>query len=116
MSRNEVEQKLGPPESEIGNEYGTKWQVYHQDFSNFVMVSYIDNKVHGLYTNQNMITSKSGVKYGIAKKAVRKELGQPIKGFKKVAPFMKMITMNTIYLIKTGFIRLHFMINMKIIN
>ncbi|ELI5487225.1 CAP domain-containing protein [Staphylococcus pseudintermedius] len=83
MSRNEVEQKLGPPESEIGNEYGTKWQVYHQDFSNFVMVSYIDNKVHGLYTNQNMITSKSGVKYGTAKKAVRKELGQPIKGIQK---------------------------------
>ncbi|HEC2149362.1 TPA: CAP domain-containing protein, partial [Staphylococcus delphini] len=57
MSRNEVEQKLGQPESEIGNEYGTKWEVYHQDYSNFVMVSYIDNKVHGLYTNQNMITS-----------------------------------------------------------
>lgn len=116
MSRNEVEQKLGPPESEIGNEYGTKWQVYHQDFSNFVMVSYIDNKVHGLYTNQNMITSKSGVKYGTAKKRYVKNWVNRLKGFKKVAPFMKMITMNTIYLIKTGFIRLHFMINMKIIN
>ncbi|ARJ52041.1 secretion protein [Staphylococcus lutrae] len=83
MNRKAVEAKLGQPKAEIGNKYGTKWFVYHQDFNDFVMVSYINQKVHGLYTNQNMMTSKSGVKYGTAKDVVRAELGTPIKGFHK---------------------------------
>lgn len=37
-----------------------KWYTYYDDdYNNFIMVSYIKDKVNALYTNQNIITSKS---------------------------------------------------------
>ncbi|WP_353457776.1 CAP-associated domain-containing protein [Staphylococcus coagulans] len=83
MTKKQVEAKLGQPVSKIGNEYGTRWYVYHHDFNEFVMVSFINDKVHGLYTNQNLITSKNGIKYGSPKDFVREKLGTPVDEIKK---------------------------------
>lgn len=50
------------------NEYGTKWYTYYNDdYQNFLMVSYINNKVNALFSNQNIITSKSKIKYNTLK-------------------------------------------------
>lgn len=78
MSKKEVENKLGQPKRVTSNEYGLKWYTYHNQYKSFVMVSYIGDKVNGIYTNQNIISSKSKVKYGTPKNTVRERLGKPI--------------------------------------
>ncbi|WP_234019044.1 CAP domain-containing protein [Staphylococcus simulans] len=83
MSQSEVEQQLGKPERVTSNEYGLKWYAYHDDYQSFVMVSYIDGKVNGIYSNQNVISSKSKIKYGSPKTAVRSRLGDPITSMTK---------------------------------
>ncbi|MCE5153080.1 CAP domain-containing protein [Staphylococcus hyicus] len=83
MSQKDVEAKLGKASSVLDNEYGTKWHVYHNKFNDFILVSYINGKVHGLFTNQNIITSKSGIKYNTPQNVVRDKLGKPLEGIKK---------------------------------
>jgi uncharacterized protein YkwD len=79
MTKEQVESKIGKAQRITTNEYGTKWYSYHtKDYHDFVMVSYIDNKVNGLYTNQNLISSQSQIKYGSPKNVVRQRLGKPI--------------------------------------
>ncbi|NUI80470.1 CAP domain-containing protein [Staphylococcus sp. 51-48] len=80
MSKGKVERQLGQPKRITSNEYGTKWYAYYNnDYENFIMVSYIDNKVNALYSNQNVITSKSKVKYNTPKDVVKERLGKPLK-------------------------------------
>ncbi|MCU5745593.1 CAP domain-containing protein [Staphylococcus sp. SQ8-PEA] len=80
MSRAEVEKVLGKPKRVTTNEYGTKWYTYyHHNYKGFILVSYINNKVHALYTNQNSISSKSKIKYNSPKHFVREQLGKPLK-------------------------------------
>ncbi|MGT0198073.1 CAP-associated domain-containing protein [Staphylococcus aureus] len=55
-----------------------KWYTYYDDdYNNFIMVSYIKDKVNALYTNQNIITSKRKIKYNTPKSVVRQRLGEP---------------------------------------
>lgn len=55
-----------------------KWYTYYDDdYNNFIMISYIKDKVNALYTNQNIITSKSKIKYNTPKSVVRQRLGEP---------------------------------------
>jgi len=79
MSQKEVENKIGRPKRVTSNEYGTKWYTYYNDdYQNFLMVSYINNKVNALFSNQNIITSKSKIKYNTPKKVVEQRLGKPV--------------------------------------
>jgi uncharacterized protein YkwD len=80
----EAEKQLGPPDRVSINEYGTQWHAYHENFQNFIMVSYTDDgKVNGLFTNQDLISSRNGIKYGLAKDNVRKALGEPLTEIRK---------------------------------
>lgn len=80
MSKDKVENQLGKPKRVTSNEYGTKWYTYYNnDYDNFIMVSYLGNKVNALYSNQNVITSKSKVKYNTPKNVVEDRLGKPLK-------------------------------------
>lgn len=78
MSKSDVEKILNKPKRVTFNEYGTKWYTYYDDdYNNFIMISYIKDKVNVLYTNQNIITSKSKIKYNTPKSVVRQRLGEP---------------------------------------
>lgn len=78
MSKSDVEKTLNKPKRATFNEYGTKWYTYYDDdYNNFIMISYIKDKVNALYTNQNIITSKSKIKYNTPKSVVRQRLGEP---------------------------------------
>lgn len=78
--KNEVEKLLGSPRRVSHNEYNHKWYTYHQHYNKFVSVIYDDNHhVVGLYTNQNLISSSIGVKYGTPKETVQQKLGTPLK-------------------------------------
>lgn len=78
MSKSDVEKTLNKQKRVTFNEYGTKWYTYYDDdYNNFIMISYIKDKVNALYTNQNIITSKSKIKYNTPKSVVRQRLGEP---------------------------------------
>lgn len=83
QTKNQVEQELGEPKRITTNEYDEKWHAYHDNYQGFVMVSYNNNKVSGLYTNQNLITSKKGITSKMKKEKVRELLGDPIEYIEK---------------------------------
>jgi uncharacterized protein YkwD len=79
-----VEQKLGSPNRSTENEYGVKWHTYHEHYHNFIMIAYDeDNKVAGLYTNQDLISSPTGIQLGSSQEAARAELGEPLTAIRK---------------------------------
>jgi uncharacterized protein YkwD len=83
-SKTDVESVLGPPKRSEINEYGTEWHTYHENYQNFVKVMYDSNqRVIGLYTNQDLISSSNGIKLNSAKQTVRDTLGEPISRLQK---------------------------------
>lgn len=80
----QVAAELGEPKNHSLNEYGTVWYTYHDNYHNFVMVSF-DEKgtVKAIYTNDDLISSTNGIRYGSSKSAVRETFGEPIKEIRK---------------------------------
>ncbi|WP_406583454.1 CAP domain-containing protein [Bacillus salipaludis] len=79
-----IEHDLGQANRETLNEYGAKWNTYHNNFQNFFMVMYDEkNQAAGLYTNQDLIASSNGIKLGSSKETVRAALGEPLTGIQK---------------------------------
>lgn len=83
-SKQNVETKLGSPKRTSLNEYGTNWYTYHENYHNFMMVAYDSgNKVVGLYTNQDLISSTKGIKRGTPKQDALTLLGEPMTRIQK---------------------------------
>ncbi|AIC95977.1 CAP domain-containing protein [Shouchella lehensis] len=83
-TKQEVEEEVGEPKRVTVNEYGLEWYAYHSDYQNFFMVSYNENDlVKGLYTNQDLLASESGITYGTPQQVVREQLGEPIDVLRK---------------------------------
>ncbi|MEH7419329.1 CAP-associated domain-containing protein [Neobacillus drentensis] len=82
-NKDDVIENLGAPNRSTLNEYGTTWNAYHDDYHQFFMVMYDENKVAGLYTNQNLIASKNGIKLGTTKETVRNLFGKPLTTIQK---------------------------------
>lgn len=79
-----VEKQTGAPKRSSLSEYGTKWYTYHENYHNFLMVAYdSNNRVAGLYTNQDLISSQKGIKLGTMKENVQQQLGEPLKQIRK---------------------------------
>lgn len=81
-SKASVESKLGKEKRVSINEYGFQWYTYHEQYKNFYMISYKDNKVAGIYSNSIGFNHHS-VQPGATRQAVMSELGTPIKGILK---------------------------------
>ncbi|MBM7694538.1 uncharacterized protein YkwD [Peribacillus deserti] len=83
-TKTQVEQELGAPKRSTYNEYGVKWYTYHKNYQHFLMAAYDkNNKVVGLYTNQDLISSSKGIKLGAPKEKVINELGKPMDRMQK---------------------------------
>ncbi|MEW8987151.1 MAG: CAP domain-containing protein, partial [Bacillus sp. (in: firmicutes)] len=83
-SKDKVEAAVGVPKRSTYNEYGLKWSTYHQNYQHFFMATYDDNnKVVGLYTNQDLITSTKGITLNTTKEMVRQKLGKPLSKIEK---------------------------------
>ncbi|WP_421385080.1 CAP domain-containing protein [Bacillus salacetis] len=79
-----VEQTVGTPARTSFNEYGVKWYTYHQNYQNFLMVAFDDNdQVSALYTNQDLISSDSGIGLNSSKDEMHQVLGEPISKIRK---------------------------------
>ncbi|WP_311626932.1 CAP domain-containing protein [Peribacillus simplex] len=78
-TKDDVEKLAGEAKRITRNEYGVDWFAYHENYQNFFMVAYDNNnKVVGLYTNQDLISSKEGIKRGTPKETVTAKLGEPV--------------------------------------
>ncbi|MGM0827781.1 MAG: CAP domain-containing protein [Bacillota bacterium] len=83
-SKENLEQELGEAKRQSTNEYGVSWYAYHENYRNFLMVSYDENKqVNGLYTNQDLLSSSSDIEMGVSKEVVQNELGEPLSNIRK---------------------------------
>ncbi|MFD6211093.1 CAP domain-containing protein [Peribacillus sp. NPDC060253] len=78
-TKDAVEKLAGEAKRHTQNEYGVDWFAYHENYQNFFMVAYDTNdKVVGLYTNQDLISSKEGIKRGTPKEVVTEKMGEPV--------------------------------------
>lgn len=82
-SRNAVIQKLGNPKNSYLNEYGIKWEVFHKDWDNFVMIGFTNKQVSAVYTNQDIFNNKNEINIGTLKNDVRTKLGKPLEDITK---------------------------------
>ncbi|WP_046176073.1 CAP domain-containing protein [Domibacillus indicus] len=83
-NRTDVEKEIGAPKRQSQNEYGTDWYAYHENYQNFLMISYDEeNHVNGLYTNHDLISSNIGVALNTPKETVRGQLGEPVDKMRK---------------------------------
>lgn len=80
MTKQQVNHILGQPNQQLLNEYQQHWTVYHRNYKSFILVMFKQNVVHGVYSNQNMITI-AGIKFGMPRAIVEEKLGQPLKIF-----------------------------------
>ncbi len=77
---------LGAPLQTSLNEYGERWSTYHQDYHNFMMISYDEERnVNALYTNDDLIASNIGLRYGAPKATIREVYGEPLTEIRKGA-------------------------------
>lgn len=82
--RSEVEQQVGAPKRSSMNEYGVDWVAYHENYHNFFMVSYDEqNKVVGLYTNQDLLSSLQGISINSTRESVLSTLDDPLEYIQK---------------------------------
>ncbi|WP_231514961.1 CAP domain-containing protein [Oceanobacillus salinisoli] len=82
--RSEVEAQVGEPERSSMNEYGVGWVTYHENYQNFFMVAYNEEeKVAGLYTNQDLLTSTHGITFDSSRESVLNTLDEPLKAIRK---------------------------------
>jgi uncharacterized protein YkwD len=82
--RSTVEAEAGSAERITVNEYGVAWNAYHENYQNFFMAAYDDDdKVVGLYTNQDLIASKQGISYGSTSEVVYNKMDAPITAIRK---------------------------------
>ncbi|WP_231893429.1 CAP domain-containing protein [Rossellomorea aquimaris] len=90
-SKKDVEKEVGASKRISKNEYGVSWYTYHENYQNFFMVSYDEqDQVNGLYTNQELLSSSSGIKLGVSKEAVQNELGRPLSKIRKGLTFYEL--------------------------
>ncbi|MCT1905296.1 CAP domain-containing protein [Oceanobacillus sojae] len=77
-TRDQVEEMYGEAERKSENEYGVEWSAYHENYQNFMMVAYDEQDVvRGLFTNQDLLSSKHDIALGDSKTSVNETLGQP---------------------------------------
>lgn len=84
MTKEQAQANVGLPLRLMRNEYGTDWHSYHQDYQNYVLLSYDpDGHVNGMFTNQDLISSTRGITMNSHKAEVRAALGIPLKSLQK---------------------------------
>ncbi|WP_188856015.1 CAP domain-containing protein [Oceanobacillus indicireducens] len=82
--RADVEAQIGEPERTTRNEYGVDWVTYHQNYQHFMMISYDDDdRVNGLYTNQDLLTSSNGITFESTREEVLSVLPKPLQTLRK---------------------------------
>lgn len=82
--RSDVEKMVGEGKRSSMNDYGVNWVTYHDHYQNFFMVAYNQhNKVAGLYTNQDLLTSELGINFQSSRENVLEMEFEPLVNIRK---------------------------------
>ncbi|MET0959550.1 MAG: CAP-associated domain-containing protein [Psychrobacillus psychrotolerans] len=84
MKKSEIEKIHGNAKRVSLNEYSLVWHTYHENYQNFMMVSYdSNNRVNAMFTNQPSESSFLGLQMNSTREEVLSQLDEPIKKLKK---------------------------------
>ena len=81
-SKSSIEAKLGKEKRVSLGEYGISWHTYHNQYRNFYMIGYVDNKAEFIYSTSQRLYS-FGIFKGSSRSGVTSALGTPIKYINK---------------------------------
>lgn len=82
--RSKVEEQVGEPIRSSMNEYKVNWVTYHENYHNFFMAAYNEeNKVIGLFTNQNLLRSTEKISFESTRDSVLTVLNDPLESIQK---------------------------------
>ncbi|WP_100010270.1 CAP domain-containing protein [Lentibacillus sediminis] len=83
--RTTVEEQAGEPQRSTLNEYGIEWVAYHENYQNFFMAAYDEqNRVAGLYTNQDLLSSQAGISMESKREEVQTAVNEePLEAIRK---------------------------------
>lgn len=82
MSTQEIDKLFGTPEETIMSEYGFVWNIYHNNFKNYIQIGIKDDTVVAMYSNSANLSFK-GLTVSSTKDDARTQLGEPIDGIIK---------------------------------
>jgi uncharacterized protein YkwD len=82
--RSKVEAIYGKAKRKTRNDYGLYWETYSRgSYKDFVMISYQHDRIAAMYTNQPIVSTKTGVALGATKKEVESKYGTPLEYIQK---------------------------------
>jgi uncharacterized protein YkwD len=81
-TKTSVEKKLGKAKRISLGEYGINWHTYHNQYDQFYIIGYVNDRVEFIYSN-NQNYQTNGIFIGSSKQEVRSALGDPISGILK---------------------------------
>lgn len=83
-TKSDVEARVGSAKRSSMNEYGVEWNSYHENYQNFLMVTYDNNdRVAGLYTNQDLLSSTNDINFSSSREYVLSTLEEPLTAIRK---------------------------------
>ena len=77
MPYDEVLSSFGDPVDVLESEYGFHWNIFHENYQNYIQIGIAENRVVGLYTNSPDFSFR-GITVGTAKEDVHLTLETPI--------------------------------------
>ena len=82
MDELQVKNAFGEPCDTLLSEYGFMWNIYHENFKNYIQIGIKDGIVVGMYTNSPSL-SFEGFLSGTKKEDIRAKFGAPLDGIIK---------------------------------
>ncbi|MBB5324225.1 uncharacterized protein YkwD [Anoxybacillus tepidamans] len=83
-SRAKVEAIYGKAKRKTLNDYGLYWETYDRgNYKDFLMVSYQNDRIAAMYTNQPIVKTKTGITLGTPKQEVEAKYGTPLSYIQK---------------------------------
>ncbi len=77
MSYDDVLSAFGDPVDMLPSEYGFVWNIFHDNFKNYIQIGVKDGRVVGIYTNSPRFSFR-GIRFGTAAADVRLTFENPI--------------------------------------
>ncbi|MBA2877202.1 uncharacterized protein YkwD [Anoxybacillus kamchatkensis] len=83
-TRAKVEAIYGKAKRKTINDYGLYWETYDQgNYKQFIMISYENDKIAAMYTNQHIVQTKTGITLNSSKQQVQQTYGTPLLSIDK---------------------------------
>ncbi len=82
MSESALNSTFGEPYDVLLSEYGFNWNIYHENFQNYIQIGIKDGEIVGMYTNSPKLLFEN-VTQGTKKEEIKAVFGKPLDGIIK---------------------------------